>query len=171
MVTKPADQTAAMAQLEMITDRQRAVLDLVVQHWTSKEIARELGISPNTVDQRINAVRTKLGARDRAETARLYAELNGICGRTIYGPPVIAGQPAIPLSRDRDSVIEPVFTLGDSAPSAPEEWDHLADLVIPGERLRDSKLWRLVAIVLIAVGIVILATTILAVMQALNAMI
>ncbi|MDT9012928.1 helix-turn-helix transcriptional regulator [Novosphingobium sp. APW14] len=67
-----------MAQLEMITDRQRAVLDLVVQHWTSKEIARELGISPNTVDQRINAVRTKLGARDRAETARLYAELNGI---------------------------------------------------------------------------------------------
>lgn len=84
MVTKPTDQTAAMAQLEMITDRQRAVLDLVVQHWTSKEIARELGISPNTVDQRINAVRTKLGARDRAETARLYAELNGISG--ISGP-------------------------------------------------------------------------------------
>lgn len=68
-------------------------------------------------------------------------------------------------------MIGPVFTLSDSAPSAPEEWDHLTDLVVPGERLRDSKLWRLVAIVLIAVGIVILATTILAVMQALNAMI
>lgn len=103
-----ADHAAAAARLASITDRQRAVLDLVVQHWTSKEIARELNISPNTVDQRINAVRAKLGAKDRAETARLYADLNNICGRTIYGPAVIAAPPSGQLihhseQRDRSS--------------------------------------------------------------------
>lgn len=166
-----ADHAAAAARLASITDRQRAVLDLVVQHWTSKEIARELNISPNTVDQRINAVRAKLGAKDRAETARLYADLNNICGRTIYGPAVIAAPPSGQLIHHRNNAIDPVMPLSESAPAAPEDWQHLVNAVVPGARLRDRKLWRLVAIVLIAVGIVILATTILAVMQALNAMI
>ena len=171
MFTMWADKTAAEATLATITEKQRQVLDLVVQHWTSKEIGRALGISPNTVDQRINAVRAKLAARDRAETARLYAELNSICGRTIYGPAVVAAAAPAQLPSRQNDPIDPVFSLSDSVQVAPDDWDHLADVVVPGVRLRDSKLWRAVAIVLIAVGIVILATTILAVMQALNAMI
>lgn len=171
MDTMQADRAAASARLALITERQRAVLDLVVQYWTSKEIARELGISPSTVDQRINAVRDKLGARDRAETARFYAALNSICGRIIYGPPVIASPVVPPVSTAQDDGIDHVFTLSDSAASAPEDWAHIADVVVPRARLGSSRLWRLVAIVLIALGIVVVATTILAVMQALNTMI
>ena len=166
-----ADHAAAHARLESITDRQREVLDLVVQHWTSKEIARELNISPNTVDQRINAVRAKLGAKDRAETARIYAELTRICGRTIYGPVVIAERADTQLVSDRDDAIDPVITPYYSAPSAPQARDQSLNRVIPEARLKDSKLWRMAAIVLIALGIVVIATTILAVMQALNVMI
>ena len=33
-----------------LTAKQREVLDLLIEHKTSKEIARELGISPHTVD-------------------------------------------------------------------------------------------------------------------------
>lgn len=171
MDTNQADQATAAALLASITDRQRAVLDLVVQHWTSKEIARELDISPSTVDQRINAVRAKLGARDRAETARAYAELNSICGRTIYGPAVVADATQAILTSRQDGTIEPVYMLREKAPGGPAELDQLVNLVVPRARLRDRKLWRLVAIVLIAAGVVILATTILAVMQALNAMV
>lgn len=167
----PADQATASALLASITDRQRAVLDLVVQHWTSKEIARELGISPSTVDQRINAVRAKLGARDRAETARIYAELNGICGRTLYGPAVVADAAPIALPIQQDGVAEPVIMFRQSGPGGPAELDRLIGLIVPRARLRDGKLWRLVAIVLIAMGVAVLATNILAVMQALNAMV
>ncbi len=169
--TMSADATTAAARLAAITERQRQVLDLVVQHWTSKEIARELAISPSTVDQRINAVRDKLGARDRAETARLYAELCSICGRTIYGPAVVASGAAAPVTATRDGAIGPVFTLSDSAASAPDEWEHIASLVVPRAPIRSSRLWRLAVIVFIALGIVVVATTILAVMQALNTMI
>lgn len=40
-----------------LTAKQREVLDLLIQHMTSKEISRQLGISPHTVDQRIMLAR------------------------------------------------------------------------------------------------------------------
>src|SRR6478752_3465006 len=50
-----------------LTAKQREVLDLLIEHKTSKEIARELGISPHTVDQRIQFAKEKLGASSRSE--------------------------------------------------------------------------------------------------------
>lgn len=164
------DVSSAHTSLDSITDRQKAVMDLVLQHRTSKEIARELNIAPNTVDQRINAVREKFGAKDRAETARIYAHLSRICGRTTYGSSVIETTPSHRLPETQDDEIEPVFMLRDSAAFAPENWHSIDHLVIPRAKLSDSKLWRLVAIVVIAVGVAVLATTILAVMQSLNAL-
>jgi len=61
-----------------LTDKQRAVLDLLVQHKTSKEIARVLGISPYTVDQRIAAARKKFGAETRNELASVYMQTSGV---------------------------------------------------------------------------------------------
>lgn len=75
--------------LASLTEAQIDVLDRVLMHKTSKEIARELGIAPNTVDQRIKAAWAKLGTYDRPSTARRYALLKSICGQTIYGEPVI----------------------------------------------------------------------------------
>lgn len=58
--------------LEGLTDKQREVLDLLVQHKTSKQIARALDISPHTVDQRITAARRKFGVESRNELAATY---------------------------------------------------------------------------------------------------
>lgn len=68
-----------------LTDKQREVLDLLLEHLTSKEIARRLQISPYTVDQRINFAKDKLGARTRGEVAVAYRRLVEICDPTAYG--------------------------------------------------------------------------------------
>jgi len=61
--------------LSTLTDKQRAVLDLLIDHKTSKEISRLLGISPHTVDQRIMLARAKLGVASRSEVAQAYRRL------------------------------------------------------------------------------------------------
>jgi DNA-binding CsgD family transcriptional regulator len=68
-----------------LTDKQREVLDLLLEHLTSKEIARRLDISPYTVDQRINFAKDKLGARTRGEVAVAYRRLVEICDPSAYG--------------------------------------------------------------------------------------
>lgn len=67
-----------------LTDKQREVLDLLLEHLTSKEIARRLDISPYTVDQRINFAKDKLGARTRGEVAVAYRRLVEICDPSAY---------------------------------------------------------------------------------------
>lgn len=166
-----AEHSKLCVRLESVTDRQREVLDLLLQHRTSKEIARELNIAPNTVDQRINAVRDKFGAKDRAETARIYARLNHLCGRTTYDPSVVDPTARDNLTTASDDEINPVFMLNDSAAYAIGNWDSSDDLFVRRAKLAESKLWRLMAIVGIAVGVAVLAAIILAVMQALNVMI
>lgn len=61
--------------LATLTDKQRAVLDLLIEHKTSKEISRLLGISHHTVDQRIMLARGKLGVATRAKVAQAYRRL------------------------------------------------------------------------------------------------
>lgn len=61
--------------LDALTPKQREVLDLLIQHKTSKEISRALGISPHTVDQRIMLARAKLNVATRGEVALQYRRL------------------------------------------------------------------------------------------------
>lgn len=58
-----------------LTEGQKACLRLVDDHLTSKEIARILGISPFTVDQRLDAARRKLKAATRKDAAKIFASL------------------------------------------------------------------------------------------------
>ena len=60
-------------RLVALSKGQLQVLALVAQYKSSKEIARTLGISPNTVDQRLKRVQLILGVSGRFEAARLYA--------------------------------------------------------------------------------------------------
>jgi len=76
-----------------LTEKQREVLDLLLEHKTSKEIARLLGISPHTVDQRIFFAKEKLGAASRSEVAVAYRRLVGISGRVTYQETRIASPP------------------------------------------------------------------------------
>lgn len=82
-----------------LTEKQREVLDLLLDHKTSKEIALALGISPHTVDQRIQFAKQRLGARSRSDLARLYRESRKTYGQLTYGdshmlePPLALHQP------------------------------------------------------------------------------
>lgn len=69
-----------------LTEGQKACLRLVDDHHTSKEIARLLGISPFTVDQRLDAARRKLQAVSRKDAAKLFAamESGNICEPLVY---------------------------------------------------------------------------------------
>lgn len=56
--------------LERLTERERECLRLVDRHMSSKEIARELGLSKHTVDWHLDKARKRLGAADRYDAAR-----------------------------------------------------------------------------------------------------
>jgi DNA-binding CsgD family transcriptional regulator len=79
-------------RFRQLTDGQQACLRLVYEHRSSKEIARELGISKDTVDQRLDRARAILGAGNRFEAARAFAGYEAGCHRVVYDPPSIADQ-------------------------------------------------------------------------------
>ena len=109
-------------QNSLLTDKQRQVLDLLIQHKTSKEISRALGISSHTVDQRIMLSRTKLGVASRSEVAQAYRRLLAADGlndaaqpspsgaqpiyyQSVYGSPYVATNAFAPQERDREDVV------------------------------------------------------------------
>jgi DNA-binding CsgD family transcriptional regulator len=55
-----------------LTEAQKQCLRLVDQHMTSKEIARKLGVSHYTVDQRLDSARRKLNAQSRKDAVRIF---------------------------------------------------------------------------------------------------
>ena len=57
----------------LLGEGQRDCLRLVFQHRTSKQIARELGISSHTVDQRLKAAMRILRVSARVEAAQILA--------------------------------------------------------------------------------------------------
>ena len=63
-----------------LTEKEEEALRLVHMRLTSKQIARELGISAKSVDKRLDSARIKLGTATRVDAARLWA-------RKEYGEP------------------------------------------------------------------------------------
>lgn len=158
--------------LSGLTDKQREVLDLLIEHKTSKEIARLLGISPHTVDQRIFFAKEKLGAASRNEAAAAYRRLVAVSGRTTYENSGIAG-PAATTQSVSGLLAGQVVALRHQELSQPES-PALAELdfrVVPewfdG---RYGTLVRLSAIIAIAVFMVILVLGGLAIFSQLSEM-
>ena len=87
-----------MEQLESriarLSPGQLDCLRLVAKHFSSKEIANELGISSHTVDQRIRQSLQILGVERRAQAARIVAQESGPYQRLIHQSPHIAAHPA-----------------------------------------------------------------------------
>jgi DNA-binding CsgD family transcriptional regulator len=139
--------------LDELTANQREVLDLLIQHKTSKEIARDLGISPHTVDQRVQFARDKLGVRTRGEAAAVYRRLIETYEQSTYESSYLA-EPAASLEmgegpfRDRSH--------SDRVQPAPPPGAE-ADIQVVPELFegRYGTLMRLGAIVVIAVFLVI----------------
>lgn len=55
---------------DRLSERQRQCLELVASGYTSKQIGRELQISPSTVDNHLSAALERLGMNNRADAAR-----------------------------------------------------------------------------------------------------
>lgn len=76
----PADARArrlmieARGRLELLSEREREVLDLLSEGSSNKRIARELSISPRTVEIHRANMMQKLGAKHVAEVVRLRWE-------------------------------------------------------------------------------------------------
>lgn len=150
--------------LAQLTDKQKEVLDLLVRHKTSKQIARELGISPHTVDQRIAAARRKFDVETRNDLAEAYmaAQLQG-GDATIYERPVYQS-PQVETD-DRSGEEGPgsdaVPSGDDMAPIAPGEQSDRAKAIVYHRVVpeffegRFGFFWRLTAIVGITLGLLI----------------
>lgn len=93
-------------RIARLTAGQRVCLRLVHERLTSKDIARELAISPHTVDQRLRQAIEILGVTSRVEAARVFAaQESGAYQSLIYQPPYIAddaGPAPSPLSDTGD---------------------------------------------------------------------
>ena len=59
---------------ETLTNKQLEAMVLAAQHLTSKQIARELGVSPATIDKRIEAIRARLDQMPRSEVLRQFIQ-------------------------------------------------------------------------------------------------
>jgi DNA-binding CsgD family transcriptional regulator len=60
--------------VRQLTHTQKICLRAVILHHSSKDIARQLSISPHTVDNHIKAAMARLGAATRIDAARLLHE-------------------------------------------------------------------------------------------------
>jgi DNA-binding NarL/FixJ family response regulator len=68
-----------------LTRREVEVVRLVAMGHTNREIARELFLSPRTVEMHVGSILVKLGCRSRAEATRRAGELG------LLAPPASAG--------------------------------------------------------------------------------
>src|SRR5579871_793328 len=73
----PTRDIIAEDPVGLLTPRERECLRLVDQHLSSKQIARELGMSKTSVDTYCDRARRKLGVEDRYAAARIARQLDG----------------------------------------------------------------------------------------------
>ena len=71
---EPSRLHPAHTQLGRLTDRERQVLDFLVQGASTTKIATELGVSANTVRTHVQNVLHKLGVHGRGKAARLAVD-------------------------------------------------------------------------------------------------
>src|SRR5262249_52903311 len=74
--TMPTRTDTPVDPVDLLTPRERECLRLVDQHLSSKQIARQLGMSKTSVDTYCDRARKKLGVDDRYAAARLLRQID-----------------------------------------------------------------------------------------------
>lgn len=127
----------ACAVFDTLTEKQRQTLSLAANRLTSKQIAHQLGVAPVTIDKRIEAVRSRLGAIPRPDLLRAYGQWAESYDRHIYDPIILGGEPqieAIPSSQPSDLA----FVFEDSIPfDASASWEQQRSWLHPGMKPSD----------------------------------
>lgn len=90
-------------KLSVLTPKERECLRLVAQQRSSKEIARDLGISKASVDTYCNRARAKLGVSSRRAAAQLVVRLESAAA---------ASTPAAGAAGPKVSILPPLSSLG-----------------------------------------------------------
>lgn len=75
LVDDPSARRFPAVDLPSLSGREAEVLRLLVGGLTNKEIARSLGLSPETIKDRVEALFRKLGARNRVEAVQQAQQL------------------------------------------------------------------------------------------------
>jgi DNA-binding CsgD family transcriptional regulator len=98
--------------LGALTPKERECLRLVAQQRSSKEIARELGISKASVDTYCNRARAKLGVSSRRAAAQLVLQLESADAAPAPPPQpaAVASGPAVQVA-----LLPPLSSLGPAA--------------------------------------------------------
>ncbi|MET1754689.1 helix-turn-helix transcriptional regulator [Novosphingobium sp. RD2P27] len=155
----------------VLTAKQHEVFALVSDNRSSKEIAGRLGISESAVNQRIEAVRGRAGFPPRAELARAYRSYTAWQQRQEAAVSAPQGELecafAAGVAPQSPAEGLPPCIESPSALFATEEFGAVRvgpDLFFGG----GGKLNRVAAMVVIAVGMLVMAMTTLGVAQALS---
>ena len=153
------------ALLSKLSEKDREVLDLVIDHRSNKEVANMLDLAEATIEGRLRAVRAKLGTRGRNDTARLYSALCDGQGKTLKGFSDIHEGEWACLAGDRDDPVRPPFVLRDAAflvnrpPSATgRSWP---DLEVMQDRLSPYQRLLIVGVFAVLVAIAFLVVRLL----------
>lgn len=123
---------AAAERIARLNAGERACLELVAEGLASKEIARALGVSPHTIDDRLRSASRKLGARNRFQASQIYrSELSsnnqGADRTTSRLRPEDSGIHAPYAARDKDA------SAGEGDGSDDHERERLRRLVLLGQ--------------------------------------
>lgn len=159
--------------LGRLSEKQRQVLEHLILYKSDKEIARDLGISLKTVEQRMAAARSKLGTGDRNETARIYAalrpELQQEGGYPLYREPPLAGPPPI-ADEAPGAAATASFSLHDAAYGLVAPWERQASSHILPEVFhgRSATAARLIAIAACAIALLMMALLAIAIGEGLT---
>lgn len=108
-------------RLKKLTEREKEALRLLLRGFDVKTCARELGVSPNTITERLRSARTKLGVTSSREAARILIKAEN-------ADPILYG--------DMFSAVEPA-TVNLSFPSLPEQQVEVQGLLMDN-RVREA---------------------------------
>jgi len=86
------------SRTDRLTDRERECLRLVHAHMNSKQIARQLGIKPSTVDRHCENAARKLNATGRVDAALLLVADHPVPNDSVSEPFPIASDPVLAFS-------------------------------------------------------------------------
>lgn len=167
--TRPAKgDEMADPRIARLSNRHRDVLRGVAALRKTKQIAADLGIAPGTVDRYIAEAVRILGAVDRGDAARMFAQHERVDDGPIGDPGHSGGQspwvsaPASPVTEVRQPVIDPEASR-DAGTFRPAAFSRLLPIRRAGQRSNDLPvvarlLWIPAIAVILAVGFGMLAS-------------
>lgn len=103
----------AFRVFDSLTGKQHETLRLAASHLTSKQIAKELGVAPITIDKRIEGVRARLSGIARPDLLRLYTKWLATYDQAIDDPSIL-GQCSENGAESWSQPADPVLNFADS---------------------------------------------------------